>query len=65
MGEGGGAILDPRLIRLYGLWWYLDQILVTIEKLIILHIVAFMPLEFAKQLLSNFQPWKRKFAKQP
>ena len=35
------------------------------EKFLILHIVAFMPLENAKQLLSNFRPWKRKFAKQP
>ena len=27
--------------------------------------IAFMLLEIVKQLLSNFQPWKRKFAKQP
>ena len=26
------------------------------KKLLILHIVAFMPLEIAKQLLSNFYP---------
>ena len=44
---------------------YLEQILVTIEKMLILHIVAFMPLQIAKYLLSNFWPWKRKFAKQP
>ena len=32
---------------------YLGRILVTIEKLLILHVAAFMPLEIAKQLLSN------------
>ena len=34
--------------------WYLGQILVTIGKLFILHIVAFIPLEIAKLLPSNF-----------
>ena len=39
---------------LHNCTWYLGQILVTIEKLLILQIVAFMPLEVAKQLLSKF-----------
>ena len=33
--------------------WYLGQITVEIEKLLFLHIAAFMPLEIAKQLLSD------------
>ena len=34
--------------------WYLGQILEKIEKNLILYLVAFMSLEIAKQLLSNF-----------
>ena len=33
---------------------YLGQIQVTIEKLLILHIVVFMTSEIVKQLLNNF-----------
>ena len=40
---------------MYGCFWHsLNVYMETIEKLLILHIVAFMPLKIAKQLLSNF-----------